>query len=260
MSAPQYHETLLSLLYPGHQTSNRSLRPTVEAVEQLLQILDRQHRRHIVVRLDAGFGTDTNINWLLHRGYHVLSKGYSGKRAAAVAHHVRRWQQLDTSKWIAPMPRSLANRYYRRTQTVVLRWQSEKTRRFKYALLICSLIDRDLVQISRLYDERAGIENEIKADKAGLLLPRRRKKHWNAQEALVLLTDLAHNILAWTRQFWASQPAIGNVGIYFIVNEILPIPGKLSFNDDQLVKVRLQASHPLAKPVLEGLAHLLVEF
>ena len=76
----------------------------------------------------------------------------------------------------------------------------------------------------------------------------------------MLVTDLAHNILAWTRQFWASQPAIGNVGIYFIVNEILPIPGKLSFNDDQLVKVRLQANHPLAKPVLEGLARLLVEF
>jgi hypothetical protein len=158
------------------------------------------------------------------------------------------------------MPRSLANRYYRRTQTVVLRWQSEKTRRFKYALWICSLIDRDLVQISRLYDERAGIEHEIKADKAGWLRPRRRKQHWNAQEALGLVTDLAHHILAWTRQFWAAQPAIGNVGIYFIVNEILPIPGKLSFNDDQLVNVRLQASHPLAKPVLEGLARLLVEF
>ena len=75
MSAPQYHETLLSLLYPGHQTSNLSLRPTVEAVAQLVQILDRQHRRHILVRLDAGFGTDTNINWLWHRGYHVLTIG-----------------------------------------------------------------------------------------------------------------------------------------------------------------------------------------
>ena len=89
MSAPQYHETLLSLLYPGHQTSNRSLRPTVEAVEQLLQMLDRQHRRHILVRLDAGFGTDTNINWLLHRGYHVLSKGYSRSEERRVGKECR---------------------------------------------------------------------------------------------------------------------------------------------------------------------------
>jgi hypothetical protein len=260
VSAPQYHETLLSLLSPGHQTSSRSLFPTVEAVEQLLQLLDRQQRRQILIRLDAGFGTDANINWLLHRGYHVLSKGYSSKRAAVLARHVRRWQQLDTYKWIAPAPASLACHYYRRTQTAVLRWQSERTKRFKHALLICSLVDHDLVQVSRLYDARAGIENEIKADKAGLLLPRRRKKHLNAQEALVLLTDLAHNILAWTRRFWAPEPELGDVGIYFIVNEILPLPGKLSFDDRRLVKVRLQATHPLAKSVLSGLSRMLVMF
>jgi hypothetical protein len=42
---------------------------------------------------------------------------------------------------------------------------------------LCTTDDRDIVQISHLYDERAGIENEIKADKGGLLLPRRRKQH-----------------------------------------------------------------------------------
>jgi Transposase DDE domain group 1 len=260
VSAPQYHETLLSLLYPGHQTSNNSLCPTVEAVERLWQILDRQTRRQILIRLDAGFGTDENINWLLYRGYHVLSKGYSGKRAAAFARHVQHWHQLDPYKWIAPAPASLWSHYYRRTQLVVLRWQSERTKRFKHALLICSLMDRTLSQVSHLYDERAAIENEITADKSGLLLPRRRKKPLQAQEALVLLTDLAHNILAWTRRFWAAEPEIGNVGIYLIVNEILPIPGKLTFTDDQLVKARLLASHPLAKPVLAGLSRILDEF
>jgi Transposase DDE domain group 1 len=260
VSAPQYHETLLSLLYPGHQTSNNSLCPTVEAVERLWQILDRQTRRQILIRLDAGFGTDENINWLLYRGYHVLSKGYSGKRAAAFARHVQHWHQLDPYKWIAPAPASLWSHYYRRTQLVVLRWQSERTKRFKHALLICSLMDRTLSQVSHLYDERAAIENEITADKSGLLLPRRRKKPLQAQDALVLLTDLAHNILAWTRRFWAAEPEIGNVGIYLIVNEILPIPGKLTFTDDQLVKARLLASHPLAKPVLAGLSRILDEF
>lgn len=232
----------------------------MEVLEQLLQIVDRQQRRHILVRLDAGFGTDENINWLLYRGYHVLSKGYSGKRATAFARHVRTWQQLDTYKWITAAPPDLCHRYYRRTQTVMLRWQSEKTRRFKHALLICSLMDRDLLHVSHLYDQRASIENEIKADKAGLLLPRRRKKHWHAQQALVLLTDLAHNILAWTRRFWAPEPALGDVGIYFIVNEILPIPGKLSFDERGLVKLRLQVTHPLAKPVLSGLSRMLGAF
>jgi len=145
-------------------------------------------------------------------------------------------------------------------QTAVLRWQNQKNKQFKHALLICSLVDRDLGQISTLYDGRAGIENEIKADKGGLLLPRRRKKQLNAQEVLVLLTDLAHNILAWSRCFWVAEPEIGNVGIYFIINEILPIPGKLMFQNRQLAKVRLQATHPLAKPVLSCLSRILAEF
>ncbi len=212
------------------------------------------------MRLDAGFGNDQNINWLLHRGYQILSKGKSGKRAAAFARQVKQWQQLEEDTWIALAPRYLCHRYYRRTQTVMLRWYNQRSSQFKHALLICSLMDYDLIQISQLYDDRASIENEIKADKAGLLLPRRRKKQFNAQEALVLLTDLAHNIVAWTRHFWAAQPEIGDIGIYSIVNKIMPIPGKVMFADDHLVKVRLQATHPLAKPVLACLSRILVEF
>jgi hypothetical protein len=260
VSAPQYHETLLSLLYPGNQTSVNSLRSTVKVLEQFLPIADHRERRHLLIRLDAGFGSDANINWLLHRGYQVLSKGYSSKRATAFARQVKQWQQLDHRKWIAPAPTHLCRRYYRRTQTVVLRWQASRSRRFKHALLICSVCDRDIVHVSNLYDDRASIENEIKADKGGLLLPRRRKKHANAQEALVLLTDLAHNILSWTRRFWAAESKIGNAGLYGIINEILPIPGKLLFQDRPLVKLRLKATHPLAKPVLSCLGRILVEF
>jgi hypothetical protein len=184
----------------------------------------------------------------------VFSKGYSGKRATAFARHVQTWQPLDTSKWMPAAPPELCHRYYRRTQTVRLRWQSEKTRRFKHALLIWALMDGERLHVSPLYDQRARIENEIKADQAGLLLPRRRKKHWHAQHALGLLTDLAPNILAWTPRFWAPEPALSDVGIYCIVNEILPIPGKPSCDERGLVKWRLQVTHPLAKPVLSGLS------
>jgi hypothetical protein len=229
-------------------------------LELFLAMSDRHQRSQILIRLDAGFGSDANINWLLHRGYHVLTKGYSSKRAVVFAHQVRRWQRLDRGKWIALAPTYLCSRYYRRTQTIILRWQHPKTRRFKYALLITSLCDCDLVHLSALYDDRASIENEIKADKGGLLLPRRRKKHLHAQEALVLLTDLAHNILAGTRRFWAAEPDIGDIGLYCIINDILPIPGKLLFQDRQLVKFRLKATHPLAKPVLACLGRMLREF
>ena len=142
----------------------------------------------------------------------------------------------------------------------MLRWPHPRSRRFTYALLITALWNRELVYVSDLYDDRARIEHEINADTGGLRLPRRRKKPLHAQEALVLLTDLAHTIVAGTRRFGALEPDLGDVGIYFIVNEILTIPGKLLFHDRQLVKWRLKATHPLARPVLACLARLLREF
>jgi len=247
-------------LYPGNQTSEKSLFKTIEQVEALLPINDRHHRGGVLIRLDAGFGNDQNINWLLHRGYQVLSKHKSSKRASLIASQTDEWHSLDDRKWIAEVSKSLCHRYYRRTQTSVLCWYNPRRNVFKYALLICSLLDLDLFQMSHLYDERASMENEIKADKGGLLLPKRRKKQLEAQEALVLLTDLAHNILAWSRDFWAAEPEIGNFGIYSIVNKIMTIPGKLTFEDGELVKARLQATHPLAKPVVSCLSRLLRDF
>lgn len=178
----------------------------------MLQLHERHQRGHILIRLDAGFGNDQNINWLLHRGYQVLSKHKSSKRASLIASQVDQWYPLDDRKWAAEVPKSLCHRYYRRTQTVVLCWYNPKINVFKYALLVCSLLNLDLLEISHLYDERASIENEIKSDKGGLLLPKRRKKQFEAQEALVLLTDLAHNILAWSRDFWAAEAKIGGGG------------------------------------------------
>lgn len=247
-------------MYPGNQTSEKSLFKTIEQVEALLEINDRHHRGGVLIRLDAGFGNDQNINWLLHRGYQILSKHKSSKRASLIASQIDEWHPLDDQKWVAEVPKSLCHHYYRRTQASVLCWYNSRRDVFKYALLICSLLDLDLFQMSHLYDERASMENEIKADKRGLLLPKRRKKQLEAQEALVLLTDLAHNIFAWSRNFWAAEAKISDFGIYGILNKIMTIPGKLTFEDGKLVKARLQATHPLAKPVVSCLSRLLRDF
>ena len=226
----------------------------------MLQLHARHQRGRILVRLDAGFGNDQNINWLLHRGYQVLSKHKSSKRASLIASQIDEWYPLDDRKWVAKVPKPLCHRYYRRTQTVVLCWYNTKSKVFKYALLVCSLLDLDLFEINHVYDERARMETEIRADKDGLLLPKRRKKQLEAQEALILLTDLAHNILAWSRDFWAAEAKISGLGVYGIVNKIMMIPGKLTFEEGKLVKARLQATHPLAKPVVSCLSRLLQDF
>ncbi len=228
----------------------------MKRVEELLK-LSQEQRRKTLIRVDAGFGTDANINWLLRRSYQVLAKGYSGKRANAFAREITHWQEITPGKWIAPAvnPKS----YYRKTQSVVLKTRSDKGK-LKHSIIISSLWNYTPLALIDLYDDRAQIENEIKSDKHGLHLPKRRKKGLHAQEALILLTDLAHNVLSFTQPIWATESALKGRGIGFIVKEILEIPGKAMFNDDKLVKLRLKSSHPLSKPVLKCLDYLLNQF
>ena len=68
--------------------------------------------------------------------------------------------------------------------------------KLSYGTLISSLLDLDPLTTLRLYDGRGADEGEIGSDKTGLLLPKRRKQSLVAQESLVLLTDVAHNLLA----------------------------------------------------------------
>jgi hypothetical protein len=73
-------------LYPGNQTSEKSLFETIQQLEALLQLHDRRQRGGVLIRLDAGFGNDQNINWLLHRGYQVFIRRYlSGHGLAGLA-------------------------------------------------------------------------------------------------------------------------------------------------------------------------------
>jgi hypothetical protein len=121
-------------------------------------------------------------------------------------------------------------------------------------------MEPSLAALAETYDDRAAIEAELKADKGGLQLHRRRKQRLAAQEALVLLTDLAHNLLAWTRGWMFPDSPFADAGIYRMVKELLPIPGKVVVEDGHIVKLRLKTSHPLAKPMLVCLARLLDRF
>ena len=115
-----------------------------------------------------------------------------GKRPAAFARQVatEAWQTLEASRWIAAAPNPPT--YVRPTQHCVLRWLTEQGR-LKYSTLLCSLLDWSMAEIVADYDDRGMCETEIQADKRGLCLEQRLKKQLYAQEALILLTDVAHN-------------------------------------------------------------------
>lgn len=168
----------------------------IETLAQTLAFTNDQRQR-TVVRSDAGFGGDANVNYALAAGWQILAKGKGGQRPLRYAALVdpATWVLMGQGRWLAPAPKPPT--YIQPTQHFVLRWQTQQGL-LKYATLVCSIMDWSMTEVLAHYDDRGACETEIQADKHGLQLERRRKKHLAAQEALILLTDVAHNLLAWT--------------------------------------------------------------
>jgi len=244
---------MLSLIYPGNLTRLKAMMPAVLATEEFLYITPEQRHR-IIWRIDGGFGSDVNLQWLIERDYHVVAKGFSWKRAKAWAGRVTNWIELHPGRrWIAWVPDQLD--LGRPTHIVAVRWLTS-TGQIRHALYITTLLDLSLLDIAKVYDDRGGAENEIGSDKAGLKITHRRSQRMLSQEALVLLADLAHNLLAWFHQDVLVGTPFAGYGPKRIVDQLLYIPGELVFDDETLVEVRLQRSHFLAGPVLDCLVRL----
>ena len=65
--------------------------------------------------------------------------------------------------------------------------------------------------MATLYDGRGGMESDIKGDKRGLGIEQR-KKSFYAQEALALLAQLSHNLLAYFKGWLLGGPRPGSWG------------------------------------------------
>jgi hypothetical protein len=256
--APQYHETLFSQLYPGKQHSNPVYLPVLKGLQAFMGFTELQ-RQKTILRSDSGFGSDYNLDTALDQGWQVLSKSYGGRRAARLAHLVAQaeWQVVGPDRWVTQAVDPPT--YLRPVQQFVLRWKTEQDE-LKHSHLVCSLPDWCPEQVVAAYDERGQCETEIQADKAGLKMVKRRKMHLAAQEALILLTDLAHNTLAWTSDWMFAQDRLSDFGTTRLIEDVLCIPGRLRFEQGRLVEVQLNRQHPYAEAVKEGLERLLHYF
>jgi hypothetical protein len=151
---------------------------------------------------------------------------------------------LRPDKWIAEAPTVL--RYGRSVQTLALKWRTQSNLE-RYALLLHTLAQRSPAEVAKLYDARGGtIESDIKQDKLGLQLVRRRKRCWHAQEAWVILSDLAHNLLVWSKDWMFTGSSFESYGLLRLVQDVMVIPGILEFKGEKLLKVSLQKTHPFA--------------
>lgn len=256
--APQYHETLFSRIYPGKQESSPAYVPTLTALEAFLPLTLEQKQRTLL-RSDAGFGSDANVNHALNAQWQVLTKNKGGRRPQAFAKHVDpdHWQPLRSDRWVAQAVAPPT--YARPVQCLVLRWLTP-TGLIKYAVVLCSVTGWSMSETIAYYDDRGACETEIQADKSGLKLERRRKKQLAAQEALILLTDIAHNLLAWVPQWMFPGEPLATFGTTRFIEDIFHLPGRLFFENEKLTEVQLNRLHPHADAVATGLTRLLERF
>jgi hypothetical protein len=256
--APQYHETLFSCIYPGKQESSPVYIPTLAALNTFLKLTPEQKQR-TVLRSDAGFGSDANINYALTAQWQVLTKNKGGRRPEAFARQVADadWQSLAPERWVARVVAPPA--YVCPTECLLLRWLTTKGQ-VKHAIVICSITPWPMTEIITHYDDRGACETEIQADKAGLKLERRRKKCLSAQEALILLTDVAHNLLAWVPHWMFPGEPLATFGTTRLLEDVLYLPGRLCFCKERLIEVQLNRLHPHAETVAAGLQRLLSHF
>jgi Transposase DDE domain group 1 len=246
VSAVNYHETLWSELYPGNRLTMACLQPAVLAVENALELTIAQRKR-TVYRLDGGSGTDENLRWLLQRHYQTVAKGFSGKRANALAAEVQRWDHYDETSFLGTVPDRLN---LGRPVTMLVRKRLQHDQ-WKHSYYVSTLAFPSKQAFFDRYSQRGAAEIEqFRTDKSGLHLSARRMRSFEAQKALILLTDLAHNLLADFQRRALLDSPFADWGLKRIVRDLLAIPGRLYFVDRQLKRIELLATHPYADDLL----------
>jgi hypothetical protein len=254
-----YHESLLSVAYPGHQHGYEYLQPAMTTLLQHWPWSVPQ-RRQLIIRSDAEQGTDANMRFLLTLHFQLLMKGYSGQRTQAWVQRVPEtaWQRDpdDPKRWAAPSP--IRHPAGGGVQAWLLRGPGPHGT-LQQSMLV-STVRASVFDLWALYDGRGAMEVEIRADKSGLAVQHRRKHTLSAQEGWLVLTDMAHNLLAWLQPWMLAGSAFEHFGPERMVHDLFTIPGRISFVDDRLAHVALLASHPYANEMRMCLHTLLLTF
>ena len=278
--ATHYQEIVTDRLYGGGVQLAKALRQLVTLAEHTLG-LNEYRRSRTILRIDAGGGSIDEVNWLLARGYQLHGKDISARRAEAWAYTVRQWYYDPQHPgrqvgWAEPQT---TPDYVRPVRRLVIRWH-KRNGQTSYGMLISTLAPRDVLQLLRqpagaarhpeklcrayaqLYDKRGGaVEIEIKEDKQGFGMVKRQKRKAEAQEMLVLLNQLAHNVLMWARS-WLTEaaPKLVRFGILRLVRDLMSVSGMVELDQRKLSikRIVLNRAAPLAGGFLNALRALLL--
>lgn len=257
--AAAYQETVWETVVPGRTAESLSvLQEALTQAERLLGVAGEDEaaqakRGRVEIRLDSGWGSEATITWLLSRGYQVTGKFKSSSRVRKLVRGITTWQPTSSpGREVAPVPTPVP--FVRPLAQYAVRTPSkEKADGYYQAVLFTTRMALGMEEVVDQYDDRAGIEADLKSDKGGLGLAVIRKRRLAAQRLVVLLMQLAHNVLIWSRRWLAAQaPRLAKCGIVRLVQEVWAIPGRIKLSAEVVQRVRLCRDHPRARDVCCG--------
>ena len=275
--ASGYEEIVVDRLFVGTIQLSKALRPLMEAAEVTLK-LNKAKRHHTLVRVDAGGGSLFDVNWLLTRGYQVHCKDYSSVRTQRLAQSVEMWvDDLQVQGRQIGWVTKPASEYIRPVRRIAVRCRKQDGQ-WAVGVLISTLTDAQVLSLTGqeaskihdpvavllasvwLYDQRGGgIETSFKGDKQGLGIGKRGKKRFEAQQMVMLLGSLAHNVVVWSRSWLAASPSkLQGYGTLRMVRDAFHVSGFLVMDaPGQIVQIVLNQAAPLASPLVGPLHTLL---
>lgn len=257
-------ETVWETVVAGNAVETLAVvQEAVTEAERLLGLAGEEEvaqarRARTEIRLDSGWGTTEIITWLLERGYQVTGKFKSTSRVRKLVQGITGWHPTSSpGREVAPVPTPVA--FVRPLAQYAVRTPSKDSKDGYYSAVVFSThLDLPMTAVVSRYDGRAGVEADLKGDKRGLALAVIRKRRLAAQKLVVLLTQLAHNVLLWSRQWLAAQaPRLQECGIVRLVQEVWAVPGRVKLGRGQMSSVRLRHAHPRARDVCCGFRPLL---
>jgi hypothetical protein len=232
-------------LFAGNRHTSHCLVPAVEATETALDLAAKQRQR-TVWRIDGGGGSDEHLRWLLQRDYQVLAKGMNNRRALALARQVRRWDPAGEDSWLGEVPPPID---YGRPVRVFVKKRLKKDQ-FLHSYYVSSLSLPSKRLFIAGYDDRGAAEIEqFRNDKGGLGLEARRKHSFLGQTGYILLTDLAHNLLAdFYHRALVGSP-FEDYGPKRIVRDLLAVPGRVVLAEDR-IRIELLSQKQFSKDLI----------
>jgi len=278
--SPSTSEIITQSLYPGNTVSCSVFKEMVKEMENHLDLDSKTKRQQVRLRIDAGFGTDGNLNFALWGGYHILAKIFSSKRASKLAKTVDQWvcvpSEADNTTREAGLVQQ-PHRYCRKTMQVAIRTPKKKGG-YSYSVLVTTQMDQTVSQIVTDYDKRSGVpESSFCQDYQGLALRKRRKGGLTGQKILLVLSQIAHNLIVWIKNWFndalemslfsgEQEPkrqeqksillairTIQERGIKRFMRQILMLSGRVIVDKKKVVTLLLNPLYPLIKRIKTAL-------